>query len=276
MNPSTDVPDPDASGRPLRPPSRLLILETGQPVDSMRRHGRFSHWIRVAAGLPADEAAVIDVIGGEALPDRRAMRDAGIAGVIVTGSAAMVTDRHPWSERTADWLREALTARMPVFGICYGHQLLAHALGGEVADNPTGREMGTVPVELHPEARGDLLFAPLPDRFDAQTTHVQTVLRPPSDAAVLARSAQDGCQAFRWRDHAWGVQFHPEFSVGHMRGYVHARRDALQRDNRCHQRLARDVRPTPHARGVLRRFVRFARQAHPGHSPHGPHGDSHA
>ena len=236
-----------------KPPAQFLIVETGQPVPSMRRHGRFPHWIRVAAGLRADQTTVVNVEAGEALPGH-----GRYTGVLVTGSAAMVTDRHAWSERTADWLREGLEDALPVFGICYGHQLLAHALGGEVGDNPSGREMGTVPVELHPDAAHDVLFGPLPSRFAAQTTHLQTVLRPPADVAVLARSQQDHCQAFRWRDHAWGVQFHPEFSAGHMRGYVHARRDALQREGRCHQRLSSDIKPTPHARGVLRRFVRHA------------------
>ena len=232
---------------------QFLIVETGQPVAAMRRHGRFPHWIRVAAGLRADQATVVNVEAGDPLPGH-----AGYAGVLITGSGAMVTDRHDWSERTADWLRDGLDAGLPVFGICYGHQLIAHALGGEVGDNPTGREMGTVPVELHPEAAQDILFATLPTRFAAQVTHLQTVLRPPADAAVLARSEQDACQAFRWRDHAWGVQFHPEFSATHMRGYVHARRDALQREGRCHRRMAQDVKPTPQARGVLRRFVRHA------------------
>src|SRR6476469_1099741 len=59
----------------------FLIIETGQPVPSMRRHGRFPHWIRVAAGLPADQAVVVNVEAGEALPDR-----AGFAGVLITGS----------------------------------------------------------------------------------------------------------------------------------------------------------------------------------------------
>lgn len=236
-----------------KPDPQFLIIETGQPVASMRRHGRFPHWIRVAAGLRADQATVVNVEAGDPLPAH-----AGYAGVLITGSAAMVTDRHDWSERTADWLRGGLDAGLPVFGICYGHQLIAHALGGEVGDNPTGREMGTVPVDLHPEAAQDVLFARLPTRFAAQVTHLQTVLRPPTDAAVLAKSEQDACQAFRWRDHAWGVQFHPEFSATHMRGYVHARRDALQREGQCHRRMAQDVKPTPAARGVLRRFVRHA------------------
>jgi GMP synthase (glutamine-hydrolysing) len=236
------------------PRRRFLIVETGQPVDSLRRHGRFPHWIRVAAGLSADEAGTVNVEAGEALPTT----GEAFAGVIVTGSGAMVTDRHPWSERTADWLRDRLDAGLPVLGICYGHQLLAHTLGGEVDYNPHGREMGTVAVDLHPQAAGDPLFGPLPGRFRAQVTHLQTVLRPPTGATVLAKSDQDACQAFRWRDHAWGLQFHPEFSATHMRGYLHARRDALQREGQCHRRMAKDVKPTPQARGVLRRFVRHA------------------
>ena len=232
----------------------FLILQTGQPVASMRRHRGFPHWIRVAAGLRADEAVVVDVEAGEPLPSRE-----GFAGTIVTGSAAMVTDRAEWSERSATWLHDAAHAGMPVFGICYGHQLLAHALGGEVGDHPQGREMGTVDLELHPPAAQDPLFAVLPERFQVQTTHLQTVLRAPEGATVLARSVHDACQAFRWGDRAWGVQFHPEFSATHMRGYVQARHVALQREGQCPKTIAGNVRATPQARRVLSRFVHHAR-----------------
>lgn len=153
------------SARRHRP--SLLILQTGQPTDSMRRHGSFAHWIRVAAGLDRDDAVVVDVAQGEPLPARD-----GFAGVIVTGSAAMVTDRHDWSERSAAWLADAAQAGLPLFGICYGHQLLAHALGGTVGPNPRGREIGTVPIELTPPAQQDPLFAGLPARFSAQATHL--------------------------------------------------------------------------------------------------------
>ncbi|RDY65487.1 glutamine amidotransferase [Lysobacter soli] len=235
----------------------FLILETGQPVASMRRHRGFPHWIRVAAGLDADEAVVVNVEAGEALPARE-----GFAGTIITGSAAMVTERRDWSERSAHWLRDAAQEGMPLFGICYGHQLLAHALGGEVGVNPTGREMGTIDLQLHPHADEDPLFKGLPAQFAAQATHLQTVLRAPLGATVLAKSSQDDCHAFRWGERAWGVQFHPEFSATHMRGYVHARRDALHGEGRCAKSLARAVSATPHARRVLRRFVRHARGLH--------------
>ena len=231
----------------------FLILQTGQPIAPMRRHGSFAHWIRVAAGLARDEAVVVDVQGGDDLPRRD-----GFAGAIITGSGAMVTDRHDWSERSADWLRDAAHAGMPLLGICYGHQLLAHALGGEVGDNPAGREMGTVCVDLHDDARHDPLFAGLPPRFAAQATHLQSVLRPPADAVVLAGNAHDACHAFRWGDAAWGVQFHPEFAAGHMRGYIRARADALASEGVDPVVLARQVRAAPAARRVLRRFVAHA------------------
>jgi GMP synthase (glutamine-hydrolysing) len=234
----------------------FLILETGRPVAAMRRHGSFPHWIRVAAGLGRHDVVVADVQGGEPLPARD-----GLGGIIVTGSGAMVTERLDWSERSAAWLREAVHADMPVFGICYGHQLLAHALGGQVGDNPAGREMGTVEVRLHAAAADDPLFAGLPPSFRAQATHLQTVLRAPEGAQLLAASEHDACQAFRWGTQAWGVQFHPEFGAVHMRGYVHARAEALRAEGRCPQQLSRKIGPTPHARRVLQRFVRHARLA---------------
>lgn len=234
----------------------FLIIETGQPVPSMRRHGGFPHWIRVAAGLSGREACAVNVEQGEALPD-----PAGFSGVLVTGSGAMVTERHDWSERTAAWLRDAAHAGTPMFGICYGHQLIAHALGGEVGANPRGREMGTVQVQRHADGDDDPLFAGLPQRFSAQATHLQSVLRLPEGATVLARNAHDPHHAFRWRQHAWGVQFHPEFSTMHMRGYVRARADALAAEGTCPVGTAASVSAAPHPRTILRRFIRHARKA---------------
>ncbi len=246
----------------MKPPLPFLILETGQPVPAMKRYGRFPHWIRVAAGLAEGETVVVNVEAGETPPP-----PGNFAGTIVSGSAAFVTDRADWSERTADWLRDAAHEGQPLLGICYGHQLLAHALGGQVDYNPAGRESGTIELELHPPAFEDPLFAGLPERFPAHATHLQTVLRAPEGATVLARSPQDACHAFRWGEHAWGVQFHPEFATHHIRGYVRARADCLQRHGRCARTVAREVSAAPLARRLLRRFVQHARTVplSPGH-----------
>jgi GMP synthase (glutamine-hydrolysing) len=233
----------------------FLILETGTPIPALRRHGGFGHWIRVAAGLHGRQVRSCFVADGESLPGADSY-----AGVLVTGSGAMVTDRADWSERSADWLRDAAHAGLPLFGICYGHQLLGHALGGSVGYNPRGREMGTVPVATLADASADPLFAGLGEQFAAHTTHLQSVLALPPQATVLARSERDDCQAFRWGEAAWGVQFHPEFSTRLMSGYIQARSDALATEGTCPRGLLRDVRPAPIARRVLRRFIHVAHQ----------------
>lgn len=236
--------------------SPFLIIVAGQPAAKLRRYGGFDHWIRVAAGLGRDDAVVIDVEAGEALPSFDAF-----AGVIVSGSAAMVTERQEWSERTAAWLADAVQAGLPVLGICYGHQLLAHALGGTVVDNPAGRRMGTFGVELLPEAREDALLAPLPEHFTAQMTHVQHVSVPPPGAVVLARAEHDPCHVFRVGTNTWGVQFHPEFSATHMSGYIRARAGVLGQEGSDVRGLLDAVSAAPQARRVLRRFVHHSRNA---------------
>jgi GMP synthase (glutamine-hydrolysing) len=256
---------------------RFLIVQTGRAIGSVRsRLGDFPHWFRVAMGLPQHAVDIVDVQSGAALPTigapashaadeaSRASNRAdeasyhGYAGVIVTGSNAMVSDREPWSEATAAWIRRTHDAGVPMLGVCYGHQLIAHAFGGRVDYHPQGREMGTHLVERLDAARGDALFHPVPARFSAQLTHRQSVLEAPEGAVVLARSAHDPVQAFRLGDRTWGVQFHPEFSTAAMRGYIAARRDDLVREDTCPRTLAQRVHAAPHARAVLRRFARLA------------------
>ena len=234
----------------------FLILQTGTPVASMRRRGGFPHWIRVAAGLRRDEVVEVDVESGDIPPSAK-----GFAGIVITGSAAMVTERLPWSESTADWLREAIHAGIPTFGICYGHQLMAHALGGSVGDNPLGREMGTVEARLAPAAASDALFAESPTAFPVQMTHLQTVLTPPDGAEILATTDLDAHAALRFTETSWGTQYHPEYSARHMHGYLRARSEALAAEGRDPATLLRAVRATPVARGILRQFVRVASRA---------------
>ncbi|MCK7593642.1 glutamine amidotransferase [Pseudomarimonas salicorniae] len=234
----------------------FLIIETGSPVAPLRRHRGFGHWIRVAAGLRGHEAASCHVEQGEALPTAE-----GWAGVIVSGSSAMVSERLAWSERTADWLRRAHEQGVPLLGICYGHQLIAHAFGGRVDYHPAGREMGTVEMTPLEAASQDPLMRGLPQRFRAQMSHLQSVIEPPPGAVLLARSEHEPHGAFRLGGQTWGVQFHPEFSAGHMRGYILARQPALVQEGRSPAAMLQGVSAAPIARRVLRRFCAHARGA---------------
>jgi hypothetical protein len=98
----------------------------------------------------------------------------------------MVSDYEDWSVSTASWLRAAIARDMPVLGICYGHQLLADALGGQVAYHPQGPEAGVVDVQLLPEAAQDPIFADLPPSFPAAVIHWQSVSTLPPGAVRLA------------------------------------------------------------------------------------------
>ena len=118
----------------------LLIVKLGDYTPVLaNREGDFESWI--SSGLGDVPVRVVDPRKGEALPA------AGeVAAAVLTGSPSMVTDREAWSEATARWLAGRVAEGLPVLGICYGHQLLAHALGGEADWHPQGMEIGTVCV----------------------------------------------------------------------------------------------------------------------------------
>lgn len=237
--------------KPLTP--ALYIIKTGDTLAQLRaQHGDFEDWIQ--AGLEGQGLPVrtMDPRSQDGWPAQ-----AQVAAVVVTGSPAMVTDRAQWSERTAAWLALQVRLEVPVLGICYGHQLLAHALGGVVGQHPQGMEIGSVEVQCTPQAASDPLFAALPQRFQAHVVHQQSVLRLPAGATVLAFNAHEPHQAFRAGRHAWGVQFHPEFTQAVMQGYL----DLLGRQAADATDPGHAVE-TPQAAALLARFARWAHAQH--------------
>ena len=119
----------------------------------------------------------------------------------------------------------------------------------------------TSAIERTAEGDGDALFGATPRRFRAHATHRQSVLELPSGATVLARSAHDAHHAVRYAPTAWGLQFHPEFSVEVMRGYRRVPHPVDCAESCCH---ARSEAPAPHARRLLHRFRELARSARTG------------
>jgi len=175
----------------------------------------------------------------------------------------MVTDREGWSEHTACWLRDAVNAGLPVLGICYGHQLLAHALGGSVQDHPEGLEVGTTDVWLTHEGEDDPLFAAFPSHWPAQVAHRQTVTELPTGAVHLAHNRFEPHHAFRVGKCAWGVQFHPEFDIDTTRAYIEHLGGALTQQGQSIHALNGAVQPTPLAASLLARFAHLACGAAP-------------
>ncbi|WP_420390817.1 glutamine amidotransferase [Marinobacter sp.] len=240
--------------------ARVVILKTGNTYPSLlESFGDFDSWF-LARLAPELDLHVVDVTVDD-LPGKPGDWD----GVVVTGSPAMVSDRAPWSENTGAWLAEAVTEEVPVLGVCYGHQLLAHALGGEAGYHPRGRETGTHRVELLDAAMDDPLFKGLPQTFPAQLTHRQSVLRLPENAVLLGRNDFEPHQAFRVGRCAWGIQFHPEFSAEVMRAYLKVQAPDLEKEGLDAKALIENVIDAPNATSLLDRFCRLVLDAQPMH-----------
>ena len=103
---------------------RILVVKTGEALPSVKaEYGDFEDWIANGLGLPVDSLDVCSVFLGAKLPAVDT-----VSGVVITGSPLMVTQRFDWSEAAASWLADVVVEdAAPVLGLCYGHQLLAHA-----------------------------------------------------------------------------------------------------------------------------------------------------
>lgn len=237
--------------------NKILIIKTGNTIPSLLHENEdFEDWFICGSGLESNRFICCAIDKGEALP---AIDD--VAAAIITGSPAYVTDLAPWNEIAAEYLRILHARQNPILGVCYGHQLLAWAFGGEVGFHPGGREIGTVNVELTEEAAVDALFAGMPKQFSAQASHLQSVLSLPEGAVLLAKNSFDPHHAFRLGVSTWGVQFHPEFSAYVMSAYIRARSDDIAKEDLDVEELLARVDATPTSAGLLQQFAAFLKEA---------------
>lgn len=240
----------------------LLILKLGDTFPALaRRHGDFEHWIRAQIDHITPRVTVLDP-RHESLPDPR-----GFSGMILTGSHAMVTERLPWSELVAAWIPEVVAADVPLLGICYGHQLIAYAMGGEVGPMPGGREFGTVEIRLQATTQADPLFQGVASPLPVQTSHAQGVLQLPPGAVRLASTARDPNSAYALPGRVWGVQFHPEYDVEVVRTYIEACGAELRGEGVDPASLLAATVDTPHSRSLLLRFAALASSVTPSRRP---------
>lgn len=216
--------------------------------ETLEKRGPFAELLQNVVGSGwAGPWLVVDCRREPRLPDPESL-----AGLVVTGSPHSVADREPWVVAGEAYLAQVVAADVPVLGVCFGHQMLAQALGGRVARNPRGREIGTVELELHAD---DPLLRDGERTVRVNMSHVDTVVEPPPGAQILGATRLDACAALRFAERAWGVQFHPEFDreiVGH---YAMTRADLLREERLDPERVVAAAADTPAGARVLQRFV---------------------
>jgi GMP synthase (glutamine-hydrolysing) len=146
-------------------------------------------------------------------------------GVVVTGSKSSVYWDDDWIQPLVDYVADAHDAGVPILGVCFGHQVLAEALGGTVAD------MGAFEIGYREvtQTASDPIFDGVPESFLTFTTHGDAVTDLPPDASLLAENDY-GVHAFRVGQSV-GVQFHPEYDndtaeqIAHEKDIDEERRD---------------------------------------------------
>ncbi len=242
---------------------RILIVKTGTtdaPIIPV--HGDYDAWFRAClsgAGVSGDVQGVdggidwrrCDAEAGEPLPDLSGTVDpaglGGVDGVLICGSPRSVTERAPWMVRLGQWMLNL--GDTPLLAVCFGHQLLAMAMGCDVAASPSGREIGTVEMTLSAAGRRDPLFKGLPGVITVQATHRDSVLSPPPGAVHLAGNQHTHWQAFGVGESARAVQFHPEVRAATLADLLRGRGQSA------------DVRPAPHGATILRNWLRMLQMA---------------
>jgi len=191
------------------------ILETGRPPESLQvQWGTYADMVRTMLG-PDHTYRTYDVQAGELPADA-----AECAAYVVTGSEAGVYEDRPWIAPLFETLRR-VRGHAKLIGLCFGHQAMAQAFGGEVVKSPKGWGLGMQRYEIvEPPAE---MVEPL--AFAIPAFHQDQVTVLPPGARVLARNRFTPFAAIGYDDDTVSVQGHPEFSPAFSAALITAQRD---------------------------------------------------
>ena len=145
-----------------------------------------------------------------------------VDALILTGSPRSVYEELDWMQDLENKIRKLQSMDIPVLGICFGHQLIAKSLGGEVKLNQEGWELGAYPIQLTKHGAKSKILSGISDNDIVYQSHRDCITSLPNGAIELAFNNK-GIQAFSINKYIYGVQFHPEFSWDVIKKYVSIR-----------------------------------------------------
>ena len=150
---------------------------------------------------------------------------------IILGSRYSVYDEIEWINLFERHIQRGIDNRVPMLGICFGHQIIGSAIGASVVNNESGWEIGSSTVSLTESGKKSPLFKGFEDNFSVYESHHDTVIKLPENLDILAQN-EYGLQSFSYDDLIFGVQFHPEFSFEVMKAYYAARMNKIDNNKK--------------------------------------------
>jgi GMP synthase-like glutamine amidotransferase len=176
------------------------------------------------------------------------------AGYLTTGSSYSVYDDEPWIRRLASFVRDVHRNKIQFFGVCFGHQMIAHALGGAVKKAPAGWCLGTHAFDVTSHQHW---MQPRQERFNVLMLCQDQVIELPAGSEVVARSEQCPVGMYTVGKHTVGIQGHPEYSKEYDRALFSSRSDRIPADKIAegHERLLADPDTADLARWIVRFFT---------------------
>lgn len=167
-------------------------------------------------GRPEIELIPYDLLGGR-YPDNPAECDAWIS----TGSKWSVSDDEPWIDWLAGFVRRLHERRSPFVGVCFGSQMVAHALGGEVTLGAAGWGVGVAKADIIGHADW---MVPHHASFQVVVSYQDQITKLPPDSRVLASTDHCPVSMFTLGDHFLGLAGHPEIPVPYIKALIESRK----------------------------------------------------
>jgi GMP synthase-like glutamine amidotransferase len=186
---------------------RIGLLECDHVSDKFRSIA--GDYYDMFAGLFSAASPEIDLVAYDAIAGKLPATPDECDGYVATGSRHSVYDDLGWIEPLCHFVRTVHAARVPFAGICFGHQLAAHALGGRVERAASGWGAGVRCVEIE---RRLSWMAPALDACALHFMHQDQVVALPADAIVLGRADHCPVAMFAIGERTIGIQAHPEFT----------------------------------------------------------------
>lgn len=199
---------------------KLTIIQTGEVPAALRdQFGPYPPmfermFTQAGAGFSFESIPVFD---GAPFPEA-----SGLDAILITGSAAGVYEDHAWLDPLRQFIRSAYAAATPMVGICFGHQVMADALGGKVEKSHKGWGLGRHTYQVRQQS--DVLPTPLP-ALSVACSHQDQVIVPPAEATVLLGSGFTPNAGLLYANgRALSLQPHPEFDDDYAEALARLRR----------------------------------------------------